>query len=88
MYELAIAGLGRLSLAGAVGGKPDDENFLVAGTETLTVGLTLKRLLEVALAEDTRRMQRFDERLLRPRIMPFFAKIRAEISSLSLTLSL
>jgi hypothetical protein len=75
MYELAIAGLSRLSLASAAGAKPDEENFLVASGDTLAVGLTPRRLLEVALAEDSRRMQRFDERLLRPRIMPFFAKI-------------
>ncbi len=75
MVELAIAALGRLSLAGAAGRGKSDDNFVVAGGQNLTVGLTPRRLLEVALAEDTRRMQRFDPRLLRPQIMPFLAKI-------------
>jgi len=72
---LVRAGIGRLSLAGAADGGKDSDNFVVAGGETLTVGLTVRGLLQVALAEDTRRMQAFDQRLLRPRIMPFLAKL-------------
>ena len=73
---LMAAAFGRLSLAGAADdhGKSSD-NFVVAGGATLTVGLTPRRLLEVALAEDTRRMAQFDPRLLRPKIMPFFARL-------------
>jgi hypothetical protein len=47
----------------------------LAGTEVATGDLTPRHLLEVALAEDARRMERFDPRLLRPHIMPFFIKI-------------
>jgi hypothetical protein len=75
LIELFIAGFGRLGLAAVADGGKSDDNFVVAGGEALTVGLTPRRLLEVALAEDTRRMRRFDPRLLRPRIMPFFARI-------------
>lgn len=75
MAALATAAFGRLSLAGAADGGKSDDNFVVAGGETLTVGLTPRRLVEVALAEDKRRMDCYDPRLLRPRIMPFIAKI-------------
>jgi hypothetical protein len=75
MAALVRAGIGRLSLAGAADGGKNSDNFVAAGGETLTVGLTPRSLLKVALAEDTRRMDHFDPRLLRPRIMPFLAKI-------------
>jgi hypothetical protein len=75
MFELALAAWERLSLVGVADKGKSDDNFVVAGGEALTTGLTPRRLLEIALAEDTRRMQRFDARLLRPRIMPFLAKI-------------
>ena len=75
LAALGAAALGRLSLAGAAGGGKDDDNFVVAGGETLTVGLTPRKLIEVALAEDTRRMAMYDARLLRPSLMPFLAKI-------------
>lgn len=72
---LVMAAVGRLSLAGAVDHGKSDDNFVVAGGTILTTGLTPRRLLEVALAEDTRRMEGFDIHLLRPAIMPFLAKI-------------
>ncbi len=71
LAALAMAGLGRLSLAGAADGGKSDDNFVVSGGEALTVGLTPRRLVEIALAEDTRRMARFNPHLLRPKIMPF-----------------
>jgi hypothetical protein len=80
LAALAIAGLGRLSLAGVAsdGGKSDD-NFVVSGGATLTVDLTPRKLVEIALAEDTRRMLRFDPRLLRPRIMPFLGRLALKV---------
>ncbi|HUY67745.1 MAG TPA: ferritin-like domain-containing protein [Alphaproteobacteria bacterium] len=75
LLALFQAGIGRLSLAGAADGGKGGDNFVAAGGETLTVGLTPRALLEVALAEDRRRMERYDARLLRPRIMPFVAGI-------------
>ena len=76
LLALAAAAFGRLSLAGMAddGGKSSD-NFVVAGGETLTVGMTPRKLIEIALAEDKRRLDQYDPRLLRPRIMPFIAKI-------------
>jgi hypothetical protein len=72
---LVRAGLGRVSLATAADKGKSGDNFVVAGGETLTTGLTLRKLVETCLAEDKRRMERYDARLLRPRIMPFFARI-------------
>jgi hypothetical protein len=79
LAALAMAGLGRLSLAGAADGGKGGDNFIVAGGETLTVGLTPHKLVQIALAEDTRRMERYDKRLLRPRIMPFLGRIALKI---------
>ncbi|MDP9127455.1 MAG: ferritin-like domain-containing protein [Pseudomonadota bacterium] len=72
---LILAGLGRVSLAGAADRGKGGDNFVVAGGESLTEGLTLRNLLEIALAEDKRRMGQYDPRLLRPRIMPFVARL-------------
>jgi hypothetical protein len=75
MASLIAAGLGRVSLAGAADGGKNDDNFVVTGGETLAVGLTPRNLIQIALAEDKRRMDRYDPRLLRPRIMPFVGKL-------------
>jgi hypothetical protein len=79
LSALAMAGLGRLSLAGAADGGKSDDNFIVSGGETLTQGLTPRRLIEVALAEDIRRMAPYDARVPRPRIMPFIARLALKI---------
>ena len=75
MAALAVNGFNRLSLAGTADGGKSDENFVSSGGETLAKGLTPKRLLEVALEENTTRMARYDLRLCRPAIMPFVAKL-------------
>jgi hypothetical protein len=75
MMALLMAGFSRLSLAEAADPGKGGSNFVATGGQTLTVGLTPRRLLEVALSEDTSRMERYDARLLRPRIMPFLAML-------------
>jgi hypothetical protein len=75
LAALGVAGFGRLSLVGAADGGKSSDNFITAGGESLTVGLTPRRLIEVALAEDKRRMDRYDPRLLRPQVMPFFGRL-------------
>jgi hypothetical protein len=75
MVALVAAGIGRISLAGAADGGKSGDNFVAAGGESLTVGLTLSKLIATCVSEDIRRMERYDKRLLRPRIMPFFANI-------------
>lgn len=75
LAALVTAAFGRLSLAGAADHGGSQDNFVVTGGATLTVELTPRKLIEIALAEDKRRMDRYDPRLLRPRIMPFLAQI-------------
>ena len=73
----AVAGslLGRVTLAGKADAGKSGDNFVAAGGEVLTEGLTIGSLLRTCVAEDTRRMSSFDARLLRPWIMPFAARI-------------
>ncbi len=77
MAALFMGGMGRMSLAGAAnkGHGTAENNFVVTSGETLTVGLTPRRLIEVALAENTTRMSPYDPRLPRPEIMPFIARL-------------
>lgn len=75
LAALIIAALGRLSLAGTADGGKSKDNFVVSGGATLTVDLTARRLIEIALAEDKRRMDYYDPRLLRPQIMPFLGRL-------------
>jgi hypothetical protein len=75
MAALGLMALGRMSLAGAADGGKSKDNFVVAGGEALTTGLSPRRLIEIALEENDRRMLLYDARLPRPGIMPFLAKI-------------
>jgi hypothetical protein len=75
MAALSISAFKRLSLAGAAGGGKDDDNFVSAGGQTITVGLTPRNFLETCLEEDARRMAQYDPQLLRPKIMPFIARL-------------
>jgi hypothetical protein len=72
---LAVAAWGRVALAGAADSGQSGDNFIVAGGETLVVDLTPRRLIEVALTEDKRRMSRYDARLPRPLLMPFLGRL-------------
>src|ERR1700761_6711217 len=51
LAALIGAGIGRMSLAGAADGGKSSDNFVAAGGETLTAGLTVRGLLQGALAE-------------------------------------
>ena len=75
LAALMVAGAGRLSLAGSADQGKNGDNFIVAGGETLTVGLTPRNLIETALAEDKRRLNCYDPGLLRPKIMPFLGRL-------------
>jgi hypothetical protein len=75
LAALGRAALGRLSLATAADGGKSSDNFVAAGGQTLTVDLSVRKLLQVCVAEDQRRMANFDPRLLRPIIMPKIAKL-------------
>jgi len=75
LAALMLAGIDRLSLARAADGGQGGDNFVIAGGEALAVALTPRRLIEIALAEDKRRMDHYDPRLLRPQIMPFLGRL-------------
>jgi hypothetical protein len=79
LAALAAAAIGRVSLAGIGEPKPGDDNFVVTGGETLTVDLTPRKLVEIALAEDELRMSQFDPRLLKPKIMPFIGRMALRV---------
>jgi hypothetical protein len=79
---LVISGLGRVSLAGAADYGGSSDNFVAAGGSTLTTGLTVRSLLQTALAEDTCRMAPFNRHLLRPRLMPFLATLAVSVIKL------
>ncbi|MGE0734986.1 MAG: ferritin-like domain-containing protein [Alphaproteobacteria bacterium] len=53
----------------ARGGK-NNSNMTMKGHEAMGIDLSPRSFLQLCLAEDTRRMARYDSRLVRPRIMP------------------
>ena len=75
LAALAVSAWGRLALAGAADSGKSGDNFVVAGGDALTVALTPRSFIQTCLSEDTRRMERYDPYLLRPRLMPTLAKI-------------
>lgn len=75
LAALGLAAVNRLSLATTADSGQSSDNFVVAGGETLTTDLTPRKLVETALAEDKRRMDLYDPRLLRPKIMPFLGRL-------------
>jgi len=70
LVAIAIKGWSRLSLASAVGGGSDANTFTHEGVDDLGIELTPRSFLELCLRENDRRMALYDERLLRPAIMP------------------
>jgi len=60
----------RLSTASDMGG----DNFTMTGHESMGIDIDAKELLEVCLAENGRRMSGYDERLLRPKLVPRLAR--------------
>ena len=81
LAALWVSALSRFSLASMTDNDQREDNFIAGSTGVLTVDLTPKKLLEIALAEDARRMQRFDPRLLRPAIMPFLGRLALKVLS-------
>ena len=50
-------------------------NFTMTGSEAMGIDLSLVRLLDLCLAENERRLARYDQRLLRPTVMPRLARL-------------
>lgn len=57
------------------GGEMQDANFTLTGHQQIGIDLNLSELLELCLAEDWRRLDGYDSRLLRPTFMPKIARL-------------
>lgn len=67
----------RVGLAKGIdaGAAAQDSNFTVHGTGAVGDQLNLAQMIDLCLEENERRMAGYDSRLLRPRIVPFMARI-------------
>ena len=65
----------RIGIARDVGNGVQDNNFTVTGAQQVGADIDVGELIEICLAENTRRMSRYDSRLLRPFIVPALARL-------------
>ncbi|HXS26642.1 MAG TPA: hypothetical protein VN730_03150 [Steroidobacteraceae bacterium] len=65
----------RMGLARDLGGRKQDNNFTVTGAKSVGDDVDIAELMELCLAENERRMSRYDARLLRPRAMPAVVRL-------------
>ena len=65
---------------GLAGGKPaQDLNFTATGAAAVGIALEPREMLELCLAENDRRLQGYDARLPRPRLVPLAARLAKRI---------
>jgi hypothetical protein len=80
-FELKVLGVWlfliweRIRIARDVGSGVQDNNFTVTGAKSLGSDINVGELIDLCLSENTRRMSRYDKRLLRPRVVPAFARL-------------
>jgi hypothetical protein len=65
----------RIGIARDVGNGTQDNNFTVTGAKSVGDDINLAQLLDLCLAENDRRMNLYDRRLLRPFAVPAVAKL-------------
>ncbi len=66
----------RVKTARTMGGDgATSDNFTLSAHQDLGAPITLHRLLDLCLRENDRRMQRYDARLPRPRLVPILAQL-------------
>jgi hypothetical protein len=63
----------RIGIARDVGSGVQDNNFTVTGAKQLGDDINIKQLINLCLTENSRRMSRYDRRLLRPFAVPALA---------------
>ncbi len=56
-----------------------DQHFTMHGHQAINMAITPRGFLERCLAENAQRMQRYDPRLLRPRLMPSLAQALCKV---------
>jgi len=64
----------RIGIATDVSNGVQDNNFTVTGASQLGDHIDVFKLIDVCLAENTRRLGSYDERLKRPRFVPFMTR--------------
>jgi hypothetical protein len=65
----------RIGIARNVGSGVQDNNFTVTGAKSLGEDIDVAALIDLCLAENERRMSRYDQRLLRPWVVPTLARL-------------
>jgi hypothetical protein len=65
----------RIGIARDVGSGVQDNNFTVTGAKQLGDDIDIKQLVDLCLTENSRRMSRYDRRLLRPFAVPALARL-------------
>lgn len=65
----------RIGIARDVGNGVQDNNFTVTGAESLGSDINAAQLVDLCLAENDRRMARYDRRLRRPTFVPTLARL-------------
>ena len=65
----------RLRIARDVGNGAEDHNFTMTGAKSLGEDLGIAGLIDLCLAENSRRMSAYDERLVRPAAVPALARL-------------
>jgi hypothetical protein len=65
----------RIGIARDVGSGVQDNNFTVTGAKAVGEDINVSELIDICLAENERRMGRYDQRLLRPFAVPALARL-------------
>jgi len=80
-FELKVLGVWafliweRIGIARDMGGGPQDNNFTITGARSLGDDIDIAQLIEICLGENDRRMVGYDQRLLRPTLVPAVARL-------------
>jgi len=65
----------RIGIARDMGNGVQDNNFTVTGAKSVGSDINLGELIDICLAENQRRMSLYDQRLLRPVLVPALARL-------------
>jgi len=65
----------RIGIARDMGSGVQDNNFTVTGAKSVGNDINVATLIDICLAENSRRMSAYDKRLLRPAVVPALARL-------------